>query len=353
MLQKESKIYIAGSSGMVGSSIVKYLKRNNYNNLIFKSHSELNLLNMSDVNSFFKNNQPEYVFLCAAKVGGILDNKNHKADFIFQNLQIQNNIIHQSYLHGVKKLIFIASTSIYPKDLNEVRESDLMKGELDYSNESYAIAKIAGLKMCEAYNIQYNTNFISLVPTNLYGENDRFDLEKAHVVPALIRKFHLARLLMEKRYEEILRDLKIKNLEEAENYLNQFGINNNSLIIWGSGNAKREFLHVDDLTEACIFTMNNINFKDLYKPSDLEIKNTHINISPSCNTSIRELAFIVKDVVGYSGNVFFDKTKPEGALNRFTDCSKMHSLGWHHKISLADGIKKLYNWYLKKNKEEK
>ncbi|EAI4284985.1 GDP-L-fucose synthase [Campylobacter coli] len=353
MLQKESKIYIAGSSGMVGSSIVKYLKRNNYNNLIFKSHSELNLLNMSDVNSFFKNNQPEYVFLCAAKVGGILDNKNHKADFIFQNLQIQNNIIHQSYLHGVKKLIFIASTSIYPKDLNEVRESDLMKGELDYSNESYAIAKIAGLKMCEAYNIQYNTNFISLVPTNLYGENDRFDLEKAHVVPALIRKFHLARLLMEKRYEEILRDLKIKNLEEAENYLNQFGINNNSLIIWGSGNAKREFLHVDDLTEACIFTMNNINFKDLYKPSDLEIKNTHINISPSCNTSIGELAFIVKDVVGYSGNVFFDKTKPEGALNRLTDCSKIHSLGWHHKISLADGIKKLYNWYLKKNKEEK
>ncbi|HEG8460980.1 TPA: GDP-L-fucose synthase [Campylobacter coli] len=353
MLQKESKIYIAGSSGMVGSSIVKYLKRNNYNNLIFKSHSELNLLNMSDVNSFFKNNQPEYVFLCAAKVGGILDNKNHKADFIFQNLQIQNNIIHQSYLHGVKKLIFIASTSIYPKEYNVVRESDLMKGELDYSNESYAIAKIAGLKMCEAYNIQYNTNFISLVPTNLYGENDRFDLEKAHVVPALIRKFHLARLLMEKRYEEILRDLKIKNLEEAENYLNQFGINNNSLIIWGSGNAKREFLHVDDLTEACIFTMNNINFKDLYKPSDLEIKNTHINISPSCNTSIGELAFIVKDVVGYSGNVFFDKTKPEGALNRFTDCSKMHSLGWHHKISLADGIKKLYNWYLKKNKEEK
>ncbi|EJK2140892.1 GDP-L-fucose synthase family protein [Campylobacter coli] len=352
-MNKDSRIYIAGHKGTAGTALVENLKKRGYENLILKTRQELDLLNQQAVIEFFKNEQPEYVFLCAAKVGGILDNKNHKADFIFQNLQIQNNIIHQSYLHGVKKLIFIASTSIYPKDLNEVRESDLMKGELDYSNESYAIAKIAGLKMCEAYNIQYNTNFISLVPTNLYGENDRFDLEKAHVVPALIRKFHLARLLMEKRYEEILRDLKIKNLEEAENYLNQFGINNNSLIIWGSGNAKREFLHVDDLTEACIFTMNNINFKDLYKPSDLEIKNTHINISPSCNTSIGELAFIVKDVVGYSGNVFFDKTKPEGALNRFTDCSKMHSLGWHHKISLADGIKKLYNWYLKKNKEEK
>lgn len=352
MLKKESKIYIAGSSGMVGSSIIRYLKKNKYNNLIFKSHSELNLLNMLDVNSFFSSNRPEYVFLCAAKVGGILDNKNHKADFIYQNLQIQNNVIYQSYLHGVKKLVFIASTSVYPKDYNVVQESDLMKGELDYSNESYAIAKIAGLKMCEAYNIQYNTNFISLVPTNLYGENDRFDLEKAHVVPALIRKFHLARLLMEKRYEEILRDLKIKNLEEAENYLNQFGINSNSLIIWGSGNAKREFLHVDDLAKACVFAMNNIDFKDLCASNE-EIKNTHINIGPNENISIKDLACIIRDIVGYKGSIVFDKTKPEGSMNRFTNCSKIHSLGWHHKINLVDGIKKLYNWYLEKNKEEK
>lgn len=350
---KNAKIYIAGHNGLVGSSILKFLKKIDCPNIVIKSHSELDLLNAAQVKSFFERENPEYVFLCAAKVGGILDNKNHKADFIFQNLQIQNNIIHQSYLHGVKKLIFIASTSIYPKDLNEVRESDLMKGELDYSNESYAIAKIAGLKMCEAYNIQHNTNFISLVPTNLYGENDRFDLEKAHVVPALIRKFHLARLLMEKRYEEILRDLKIKNLEEAENYLNQFGINNNSLIIWGSGNAKREFLHVDDLAEACVFIMDSINFKDLYKSNDSEIKNIHINVGPNENISIKELAYIIRDIVDYKGNLIFDKAKPEGSLNRLTDCSKMHSLGWHHKISLADGIKKLYNWYLKKNKEGK
>ncbi|UYU14873.1 GDP-L-fucose synthase family protein [Campylobacter coli] len=342
----QSKIYIAGSSGMVGSSIIKCLKKNNYNNLIFKSHSELNLLNMLDVNSFFKSNQPEYVFLCAAKVGGILDNKKHKADFIYQNLQIQNNIIHQSYLHGVKKLIFIASTSVYPKEYNIARESDLMKGELDYSNESYAIAKIAGLKMCEAYNIQYNTNFISLAPTNLYGENDRFDLEKAHVVPALIRKFHLAKLLMEKKYQELMSDLNINNTDEARKYLIQFGIKDNNITIWGSGNAKREFLHVDDLAEACVFVMNNIDFKDLCA-SDGEIKNTHINIGPNENISIRDLAYIIKDIVSYKGDIIFDKVKPEGVMNRFTDCSRIHSLGWKHKIDLANGIKKLYNWYLK------
>lgn len=351
-MYKTSKIYVSGHKGLVGSAILRLLDSKGYNNIVTRTRNELDLLNINQVKSFFKQEKPEYVFLCAAKVGGILDNRNHKADFIFQNLQIQSNIIHQSYLYGVKKLIFIASTSIYPKDCNIAQESDLMTGELDYSNESYAIAKIAGVKMCEAYNIQYNANFISLVPTNLYGENDRFDLEKAHVVPALIRKFHLARLLMEKKYEEILRDLKIKNLEEAENYLNQLGINSNSLIIWGSGNAKREFLHVDDLAKACVFVMNNINFKDLCVDNE-ETKNTHINIGPNENISIKDLACIIRDIVGYKGSINFDKTKPEGATNRFTNCSKIHSLGWHHKINLADGIKKLYNWYLKKNKEEK
>ncbi|WP_257929085.1 GDP-L-fucose synthetase [Campylobacter lari] len=347
-MNENAKIYVAGHKGLVGSAILKLLNKQGYKNVIVKSHNVLDLLNTTQVASFFEQEKPEYVFLCAAKVGGILDNKNHKADFIYQNLQIQNNVIHQSYLNRIKKLIFIASTSIYSKDYSVVQESDLMKGELDFSNESYAIAKIAGLKMCEAYNIQYNTNFISLVPTNLYGENDRFDLEKAHVVPALIRKFHLARLLMEKKYEEILRDLKIKNLEEAENYLNQLGINNNSLIIWGSGNAKREFLHVDDLAEASIFIMNKINFKDLHESNDLEKKNTHINIGPNENISIKELAYIIRDIVNYKGNLIFDKVKPEGSLNRLTDCSKIHSLGWHHKINLVDGIKKLYNWYLNK-----
>ncbi|EAJ6191108.1 NAD-dependent epimerase/dehydratase family protein, partial [Campylobacter lari] len=240
---------------------------------------------------------------------------------------------------------FIASTSIYPKDCNIAQESDLMTGELDYSNESYAIAKIAGIKMCEAYNIQYNTNFISLAPTNLYGENDRFDLEKAHVVPALIRKFHLAKLLKEKKYQELTRDLNINNTDEARKYLIQFGINDSSITIWGSGNAKREFLHVDDLAEACAFVMDNIDFKDLCA-SDGEIKNTHINIGPNENISIRDLACIVRDIVDYKGDIIFDKVKPEGVMNRFTDCSRIHSLGWRHKIDLVNGIKKLYNWYL-------
>ncbi|HFP7805825.1 TPA: GDP-L-fucose synthase family protein [Campylobacter jejuni] len=342
----KSKIYIAGHGGLVGFAIFGLLNKMGYKNIVTKSRDELNLLDITQVESFFKQEKPEYVFLCAAKVGGILDNRNHKADFIFQNLQIQSNIIHQSYLYGVKKLIFIASTSIYPKDCNAAQESDLMTGELDYSNESYAIAKIAGVKMCEAYNIQYNTNFISLAPTNLYGENDRFDLEKAHVVPALIRKFHLAKLLMEKKYQELMSDLNINNTDEARKYLIQFGIKDNNITIWGSGNAKREFLHVDDLAEACVFVMNNIDFKDLCA-SDGEIKNTHINIGPNENISIRDLAYIIKDIVSYKGDIIFDKVKPEGVMNRFTDCSRIHSLGWKHKIDLANGIKKLYNWYLK------
>ncbi|EHU1055275.1 GDP-L-fucose synthase [Campylobacter lari] len=341
----DSKIYIAGHGGLVGSAIFGLLNKMGYNNIVTKSRDELNLLDITQVESFFKQEKPEYVFLCAAKVGGILDNRNHKADFIFQNLQIQSNIIHQSYLYGVKKLIFIASTSIYPKDCNVAQESDLMTGELDYSNESYAIAKIAGIKTCEAYNIQYNTNFISLAPTNLYGENDRFDLEKAHVVPALIRKFHLAKLLKEKKYQELTRDLNINNTDEARKYLIQFGINDSSITIWGSGNAKREFLHVDDLAEACVFVMNNIDFKDLCV-SDGEIKNTHINIGPNENISIRNLVYIIRDIVDYKGDIIFDKVKPEGVMNRFTDCSRIHSLGWRHKIDLVNGIKKLYNWYL-------
>ncbi|EAI7261341.1 GDP-L-fucose synthase [Campylobacter lari] len=346
-MYKTSKIYVSGHRGLVGSAILRLLDSKGYNNIVTRTRNELDLLNINQVKSFFKQEKPECVFLCAAKVGGILDNRNHKADFIYQNIQIQNNVIHQSYLHGVKKLIFIASTSIYPKDCSITQESDLMTGVLDYSNESYAIAKIAGVKTCEAYNIQYNTNFISLVPTNLYGENDRLDLEKAHVVPALMRKFHLAKLLMEKKYQELMSDLNINNTDEARKYLTQFGINDSSITIWGSGNAKREFLHVDDLAEACVFVMDNIDFKDLCA-SDGEIKNTHINIGPNENISIRDLACIVRDIVGYKGNVIFDKAKPEGVMSRFTDCSRIHSLGWSHKINLVNGIRELYNWYLNK-----
>ena len=345
LMHKDSKIYIAGHRGLVGSAILQELQSQGYTNLVYKIHEELNLINQKAVQNFFAREKPEYVILSAARVGGIFDNINHKADFIYQNLMIECNVIHNAYLYGVKKLLFIASTAIYPKYREIIRESDLMGGKLDYSNESYAIAKIAGIKMCEAYNIQYNTNFISLVPTNLYGENDRFDLETAHVVPALIRKFYLAKLLMENRYKELLGDLKIENIADAKDYLSRFGVTECDITIWGSGNAEREFLYSGDLAEASIFIMENIDFKDL-RGNESEVVNTHLNIGPNSSISIRRLSDIVKEIVGYKGNIVFDKTKPEGVLKRFTDCSKIHSLGWKHRVDLASGIKKIYNFYV-------
>ena len=344
-MEKNSKIYIAGHRGLVGSAILRKLQNDGYLNLIYKTHDELDLTNQQEVKKFFEIEKPEFVILCAAKAGGIGANSKYRADFIYQNLMIECNVIHQAYLNGVKKLLFIASTTVYPKNATlPTNESWMLKGDLDYANKPYALSKIAGCLMCESYNLQYNTNFISITPTNLYGENDKFDLEKSHVVPGILRKMHLAKLLNENRYDELLNDLNMANLDEALVYLNKFGINENSVEIWGDGTPTREFLHSDDLAEAALFIMKNINFKDLIDNSQ-EIQNTHLNIGPNKNLTIKELATLIKEIVGFKGDLTFNANRPNGAMNKLTDCSKIHSLGWKHKINLEEGVKMLYQWY--------
>lgn len=300
-----SKIYIAGHRGLVGSAITEVLQAQGYNNLISRSHKELDLLDQKATANFFQKEKPEYVFLAAAKVGGIMANKTHPADFIYQNLQVQNNVIHNSYLHEVKKLLFLGSSCIYPRDCSQpIKEEYLLTRQLEPTNEPYAIAKIAGIKMCQAYNRQYGTNFISVMPTNLYGPNDNFDLENSHVLPALIRKFHEA---------------KINNQKEV--------------VVWGTGAAKREFLHADDLADACVFLMQNYN--------DSEI----INIGTGEDISIKELAEMIKDIVGFAGKIAWDTSKPDGTPRKLLDVGKLHGLGWKHKISLKDGLETTYKWY--------
>ena len=344
-MEKNSKIYIAGHRGLVGSAILRKLQNDGYLNLIYKTHDELDLTNQQEVKKFFEIEKPEFVILCAAKAGGIGANSKYRADFIYQNLMIECNVIHQAYLNGVKKLLFIASTTVYPKNATlPTNESWMLKGDLDYANKPYALSKIAGCLMCESYNLQYNTNFISITPTNLYGNNDKFDLEKSHVVPGILRKMHLAKLLNENRYDELLNDLNMPNLDEALVYLNKFGINENSVEIWGDGTPTREFLHSDDLAEAALFIMKNINFKDLIDNSQ-EIQNTHLNIGPNKNITIKELATLIKEIVGFKGDLTFNANRPNGAMNKLTDCSKIHSLGWKHKINLEEGVKMLYQWY--------
>ena len=344
-MEKNSKIYIAGHRGLVGSAILRKLQNDGCLNLIYKTHDELDLTNQQEVKKFFEIEKPEFVILCAAKAGGIGANSKYRADFIYQNLMIECNVIHQAYLNGVKKLLFIASTTVYPKNATlPTNESWMLKGDLDYANKPYALSKIAGCLMCESYNLQYNTNFISITPTNLYGNNDKFDLEKSHVVPGILRKMHLAKLLNENRYDELLNDLNMANLDEALVYLNKFGINENSVEIWGDGTPTREFLHSDDLAEAALFIMKNINFKDLIDNSQ-EIQNTHLNIGPNKNITIKELATLIKEIVGFKGDLTFNANRPNGAMNKLTDCSKIHSLGWKHKINLEEGVKMLYQWY--------
>ena len=321
-VQKTSKIYIAGHRGLVGSAIVKNLISKGYNNLVYKTHSELDLCNQIEVENFFKSEKPEYVILAAAKVGGIVANNTYRADFIYENLQIQNNVIHQAYKNGVTKLLFLGSTCIYPKNAPQPMPEDcLLTDTLEYTNEPYAIAKIAGIKMCEAYNIQYGTNFISVMPTNLYGPNDNFDLEKSHVLPALLRKMHEA---------------KLNNTPQVE--------------IWGSGKPRREFLYSEDMADACVFLLETRNFNDTYNRDDKEIKNTHINIGTGTDISIKELALTIKKIVGYEGELYFNDTKPDGTIVKLTNPSKLHGLGWKHKVELEDGIKIMYEWYLKASK---
>jgi len=350
MMKKESKIYIAGHRGLVGSAIVKNLESKGYNNLIYRTHAELNLSDSRSVEEFFQAEKPEYVILAAAKVGGIVANNTYRAEFIYENMQIQNNVIHQAYKSGVEKLLFLGSTCIYPKDAPQpMPEDSLLTSPLEYTNEPYAIAKIAGIKMCESYNIQYGTNFISVMPTNLYGPNDNFDLEKSHVLPALIRKIHLAKLLNEGKDDAVVADLGLSSIEEAKEYLTGFGVDSKKVEIWGTGNPRREFLYSEDMADACIYLLENRNFKDTYSPEDKEIRNTHINIGTGIDISIKELAFVIQDIIGFKGEFYFNSEKPDGTMIKLTDPSKLHSLGWKHKIELEDGIKKMYSWYISQN----
>ena len=317
-MEKNAKIYIAGHRGLVGSAILKNLHAKGYTNLVYKTHGELDLTCQAAVAEFFKTEKPEYVILAAAKVGGIVANNTYRAEFIYENLAIQNNVIHQSYLHGVKKLLFLGSTCIYPKNAPQpMREECLLTSELEYTNEPYALAKIAGIKMCESYNIQYGTNFISVMPTNLYGPNDNFDLQTSHVLPALLRKMDEA---------------KRTNAPQVE--------------IWGSGEPRREFLYSEDMADACVFLMENRDFKDTFDKNAKEVKNTHINIGTGEDISIKELAHLIKDIVGYNGTLFFNTDKPDGTMIKRTDPSKLHSLGWKHKTTLKEGIEQAYAWYL-------
>ena len=346
-MNKNSKIYIAGHRGLVGSAIVKNLTAKGYTNLVFRTHKELDLTNQKAVEDFFESEKPQYVILAAAKVGGIVANNTYRADFIYENLAIQNNVIHQSYKHNVTKLLFLGSTCIYPKNAPQpMPENCLLSSSLEYTNEPYAIAKIAGIKMCESYNIQYNTNFISVMPTNLYGPNDNFDLETSHVLPALIRKIYLAKLLNEKKYDEVMKDLNLSSLDEAKQYLAKFGVDETQVEIWGTGLPRREFLYSEDMADASVFLLENRDFKDTYEKDSKEIINTHINIGTGVDISIKELAELIKQIIGFAGELTFNTKKPDGTMVKLTDPSKLHNLGWKHKVELEDGIKTMYNWYL-------
>ncbi|WP_424656860.1 GDP-L-fucose synthase family protein [Capnocytophaga granulosa] len=357
-MNKNAKIYVAGHRGLVGSAIWKNLKSKGYTNLIGCTHTELDLRNTEAVNAFFKKEKPEYVFLAAAKVGGIMANNTYRADFIYENLMIQNNVIHAAYENGVKKLLFLGSTCIYPKEAPQPMPEDcLLTSPLEYTNEPYAIAKIAGIKMCESYNLQYGTNFISVMPTNLYGPNDNFDLEKSHVLPAMIRKIHLAKALLEDDWQTIQKDLNKRPIEgyiTAESKqediiatLAKYGIFKDKVVLWGTGTPLREFLWSEDMADACVFIMERINFKDTYTADSKEVRNTHINIGTGIDLSIKALSDLIKETIGYKGAIEFDSSKPDGTMKKLTDPTKLHNLGWKHTVSLEEGIKMMYEHYLK------
>ncbi|TYB32414.1 MAG: NAD-dependent epimerase/dehydratase family protein [Flexistipes sinusarabici] len=458
-MQKHSRVFAAGGTGLVGSAIIKKLQEKGYTNIVANYHSrppvttnqytnnqytntqptntpitwqKLDLLNTSEVEKFFKLYKPEFVFLAAAKVGGIVANNRYRADFIYENLQIQNNVIYQSYKHGVKKLMFLGSTCIYPKECPQpMKEEYLLTAPLEYTNEPYAIAKIAGIKMCESFNLQYGTNFISVMPTNLYGPNDNFDLEKSHVLPALLRKMHLGKLLESGDFDTIKKDMiGMKSVignsslvisdessnEEILQVLNHYGIkytntplttnhspNNQStqpsvaIEIWGSGSPRREFLWSEDMADACVFLMESVDFEEISNLSignsytgqnsntqtpnppitnnkytstpitnneytntpvtnlpitNNEIRNTHINIGTGIDISIKELAELIKQIVGFKGELYYNTDKPDGTPVKLTDVSKLNSLGWQYKMDLESGIKEMYNWYLKETNDQ-
>ena len=356
-MEKNAKIYVAGHRGLVGSAIWKNLQDKGYTNLIGRTHKELDLLDGMAVRKFFDEEQPEYVFLAAAFVGGIMANSIYRADFIYKNLQIQQNVIGESFRHNVKKLLFLGSTCIYPRDAEQpMKEEVLLTSPLEYTNEPYAIAKIAGLKMCESFNLQYGTNYIAVMPTNLYGPNDNFDLERSHVLPAMIRKIHLAHCLKEGNWEAVRKDMNQRPVEGVNGdsskedilaILKKYGISETEVTLWGTGTPLREFLWSEEMADASVFVMEHVDFKDTYKEGSKDIRNCHINIGTGKEITIRQLAERIVETVGYQGKLTFDSSKPDGTMRKLTDPSKLHALGWHHKIEIEEGVQRMYEWYLK------
>ena len=395
-LDKSSKIYVAGHHGLVGSAIWNNLQQKGYTNLVGRSHKELDLTDQVAVKKFFDEEQPDAVVLAAAFVGGIMANMLYRADFIMMNMKIQCNVISEAYAHGVKKLLFLGSTCIYPKNAPQpIKEDCLLTSPLEYTNEEYAIAKIAGLKMCESYNLQYGTNYIAVMPTNLYGPNDNFHLENSHVMPAMMRKVYLAKLIHDGAWDKIRRDLTIRpvganikengeqvryvidgNSDEAliRKILAWYGIEDNKVTLWGTGKPLREFLWSEDMADASVHVLLNVDFKDIigiekyssvhygvaadgvvdrnhstgrggYIPSLGEIRNCHINVGTGKELTIRELSELVVKAVGFEGSVEFDASKPDGTMRKLIDVSKLHSLGWTHKVEIDEGVQKLFDWY--------
>lgn len=395
-LNKESKIYIAGHRGLVGSAIWKNLEKRGYCNLIGRTHSELDLTDQNAVERFFDEERPDAVVLAAAFVGGIMANTLYRADFIMQNLKMQCNVIGNAYSHRVKKLLFLGSTCIYPKNAPQpMREDALLTSPLEYTNEEYAIAKIAGLKMCESYNLQYGTNYIAVMPTNLYGPNDNFHLENSHVMPAMMRKIYLAKLIHEGNWKEIRLDMdkrpvnpndKLREIigegnvdgkssdERILKTLAFYGIEDNKITLWGSGNPLREFLWSEDMADASVHVLLNVDFGDIIGidkyssvfygaktdgmvdrnnsegrggalPTLGEIRNCHINVGTGKEVSIRDVAEMIVKEIGFDGDLLWDGTKPDGTMRKLTDVTKLHSLGWQHSVEIEEGIHLLYNWY--------
>ena len=374
-MDRDARIYIAGHTGLVGSALLQRLSTGGYSKLIVRTHEALDLTRQAQVESFFEKQSPEYVFVAAAKVGGIQANKTYPAEFIYENLSIQNNVIHSAWKTQVKRLLFLGSSCIYPRECPQpMKEEHLLSGSLESTNEPYAVAKIAGVEMCQSYNTQYGTNFISLMPTNLYGSNDNYDLETSHVLPALIRKFHLAKLASQGDWEAISKDehhygqipddiLKfLASISKSRGYYPSILDSSPSradqappkVVIWGSGSPRREFLHVNDLADCCIFLMNLEEgiFRSMIADNRLPL----VNVGWGEDISIKELAFLIRDIVGYDGEIIFDDTRPDGTLRKLLDISKLTSLNWSPQISLKQGVVKTYQWYkqiLHKGRSEK
>ena len=354
-MNQSSKIYVAGHCGRVESAIWSNLQQKGYTHLIGRTHDELDLLDSSAVRRFFDDERPEYVFLAAAYVGGIVANNRYRADFIYRNLGIQQHVIGESYRHGVKKLLFLGSTCIYPRDVSQpMKEQALLTASLEYTNEPYAIAKIAGLKMCESFNLQYGTNYIAVMPTNLYGPNDNFDLERSHVLPAMVRKIHLAKCLEESDMDAVRADLAKRPVEGEDgtgsdkdilDLLARYGITPSGVTLWGTGRPLREFLWSEEMADACVYIMEHVDFDDLRDETN-EVRNCHINIGTGKEIAIRELAQLVARTAGYRGTLAFDASKPDGTMRKLTDVSKLHALGWHHRVEIDEGVERMYRWYL-------